>query len=442
MSVESRLENMQDLVGLCKRRGFIFQSSEIYGGIGGFWDYGPLGTEMKNDLKKRWWNSMTSREDVVGIDSAIFMHPEVWKASGHVDTFSDPMVDCKNCKSRFRADKIDITRPCNTCGKSGTFTEAREFNLMFDTRIGPVEESAAKAYLRPETAQGIFVNFLNVQQTMRKKIPFGIAQIGKAFRNEITPGHFIFRQREFEQMEMQFFVRPGAQKEAMEMWRELRFNWHLENGIRKESLRFHPHGEKELAHYADAADDIEFKFPMGWDEMEGIHSRTDFDLMRHQEYSKKSLQYLDIENGNEKYIPYVIETSVGVDRCLLSLLCDAYVVENKGDKENERTVLKLSPLVAPVKVACLPLVKKDSIMAPAMKLFADLQNKFRTDFDSAGSIGKRYRRQDEIGTPFCLTYDFDTLTDQCVTLRHRDSMVQERIALDKVVQYLNEKLSQ
>ncbi len=435
---ESNLKSMSDLVSLSKRRGFIFQSSEVYGGLQSCWDYGPLGVELKNNLKERWWKAMTFRDDVVGVDASIFMHPTVWKASGHVDGFNDPMIDCKNCKERYREDKIDPSQPCQKCGAKDSFTEARDFNLMFNTQMGPVEDDKSKVYLRPETAQGIFVNFLNVQTTMRKKLPFGIAQIGKAFRNEISPGNFIFRTREFEQMEMQYFLKPGTQKEAMEQWKEIRWNWHLENGLRPDKLRWHPHEGNELAHYADAATDIEYEFPHGFDEMEGIHSRTDFDLKQHQEFSGKKLEYLDTQDNNKKYIPYVVETSVGCDRCLLALMSDAYRLEFEGDKEKERTVLKFDPKLAPIKVAVLPLMKK--LEEPAKKLFAEVQKHYRAEYDLAGSIGKRYRRQDEIGTPFCLTVDFDTLEDQAVTVRDRDSMSQERISLDNVVNYLNDKL--
>jgi glycyl-tRNA synthetase len=429
---------MADLVSLSKRRGFIFQSSEIYGGLQSCWDYGPLGVELKNNLKERWWKSMTYRDDVVGIDASIFMHPTVWKASGHIDGFNDPMIDCKNCKERYREDKIDATKPCQKCGSKDSFTEARDFNLMFNTQMGPVDDESSKVYLRPETAQGIFVNFLNVQSTMRKKLPFGIAQIGKAFRNEISPGNFIFRTREFEQMEMQYFLKPGTQKDAMEAWRETRWQWHLDNGLRPEKLRWHPHGEGELAHYADAATDIEYEFPHGFDEMEGIHSRTDFDLKQHQEFSGKKLEYLDAADNNKKYLPYVVETSVGCDRCLLAIMADAYRLENEGDKEIERTVMKFDPKLAPIKVAVLPLTKK--LEEPARKLFKDIQKHYRCEYDLAGSIGKRYRRQDEIGTPFCVTIDFDTLEDNAVTIRDRDSMAQERIPLENVINYLNDKL--
>lgn len=437
---ESNLKSMADLVSLSKRRGFLFQSSEIYGGLSSCWDYGPLGVELKNNVKNRWWQSMTFREDVEGIDASIFMHPTTWKASGHVDGFNDPMVDCKACKSRFRADQIDITKPCTNCKAEGQFTEPRDFNLMFKTQMGPVEDPSAMVYLRPETAQGIFVNFLNVQGTMRKKLPFGIAQIGKAFRNEISPGNFIFRMREFEQMEMQYFVKPGSQKEWMEQWQELRYNWHISNGLRAEKLRWHPHGEGELAHYADAATDIEYEFPIGWGEMEGIHSRTDFDLAQHQKFSGKKLEYVDQMDGNKKYIPYVIETSVGCDRAVLALLCDAYRVENEGDKDNERIVMKFHPRVAPVKAAVMPLMKKEDLEGPARKLFEELQQNYKMEYDTSGSIGKRYRRQDEIGTPFCITIDYDTLTDQAVTIRDRDAMTQERVALSNVKKFLQDKM--
>ncbi len=436
---EQNLSNMADLVSLCKRRGFIFQSSEIYGGLGSCWDYGPLGIELKNNIKSSWWRSMTFREDVEGVDASILMHPTTWKASGHIDNFTDPLVDCKSCKSRFRADQIDLKAACPSCGEKDSFTEPREFNLMFQTYMGPVQDSAAVVYLRPETAQGIFVNFLNVQSTMRKKLPFGIAQIGKAFRNEITPGNFIFRTREFEQMEMQYFVKPGTQKEFMEQWKEIRYKWHINNGLRPEKLRFHPHGEGELAHYADAALDIEYEFPIGWGEMEGVHSRTDFDLKQHQEHSGKNLQYVDQLDGNKKYLPYVIETSVGCDRSLLAILCDAYRVENKGEKE-ERVVMKFKPSLAPIKVAVLPLVKKEVLDTPARKLLEDLQQDYKCEYDVAGSIGKRYRRQDEIGTPYCITFDFDSLEDNAVTIRDRDSMKQERVALDKVKEYLKTRI--
>jgi glycyl-tRNA synthetase len=436
---ESNLKNMSDLSSLCKRRGFLFQSSEIYGGVGGCWDYGPYGVELKNNIKQSWWKEMTLREDVVGIDSSILMHPKVWEASGHVEGFSDPLVDCKNCKERYRADNIDLQRPCPKCGAKDSFTDIRQFNLMFQTQLGAMEDSSSTIYLRPETAQGIFVNFLNVQATMRKKLPFGMAQIGKAFRNEITPGHFIFRTREFEQMEMQYFVEPGSQGQFMEQWRELRWNWHIKNGIRQDKMRWAPHGPDALAHYADDATDIEYEFPMGWGEMEGIHSRTNFDLSAHEKVSGKSLHYTDQAAGNKKVIPFVIETSVGCDRALLAVLCDAYRVENEGDKE-QRTVLKLDVKLAPIKVAVTPLLKKPALEEVARKLFRDIGQHYKAEYDLAGSIGKRYRRQDEIGTPFCITVDFDTLEDGQVTIRDRDTMKQQRVALDQVLSFLNNNL--
>ena len=422
-----KLDNMQDLVSLCKRRGFIFQSSEIYGGLGSCWDYGPLGIELKLNVKDSWWRAMTYREDVEGVDASILMHPTVWKASGHVDGFSDPLVDCKECKARFRADKIDLDAPCPSCKAKDSFTEPRDFNLMFETTMGPVKDSGSTVYLRPETAQGIFTNFLNVQSTMRKKLPFGIAQIGKAFRNEITPGNFIFRTREFEQMEMQYFIKPGSQDEAMEKWKEIRFQWHVDQGLDPKKLRWHDHGS-ELAHYADAAFDIEYEFPIGWDEMEGIHSRTDFDLGKHAEFSGKNLNYVDQADGNKKYIPYVLETSVGCDRHILALLCDAYRVENPGTKE-ERVVMGFKPQMAPIKVAVMPLMKKPELTKVAEEILASLQKKYKCEYDVAGSIGKRYRRQDEIGTPLCITVDYDSLEDASVTIRDRDTMAQERIKI-------------
>jgi glycyl-tRNA synthetase len=437
---ERNIESMAELVSLCKRRGFIFQSSEIYGGLGSCWDYGPLGVELKNTLKQKWWKSMTYREDIEGIDASILMHPQVWKASGHIDNFSDPLVDCKSCNTRFRADQIDLEKACTNCGSKDTFTEPREFNLMFQTFMGPVQDTASVVYMRPETAQGIFVNFLNVQSSMRKKLPFGIAQIGKAFRNEITPGNFIFRTREFEQMEMQYFVKPGTQKDFMQEWKETRYQWHIDNGLRPEKLRFHPHGENELAHYADDALDVEYEFPMGWGEMEGVHSRTDFDLKQHEDFSKKNLHYVDQADGNKKYIPYVIETSVGCDRALLAILCDAYRMENAGEK-NERVVMKFKPELAPIKIAVMPLMKKPELEEVARAMLKVLQKDYKAEYDTSGSIGKRYRRQDEIGTPFCITVDYDSLEDKAVTIRDRDSMEQERIAIDKVHSYLKEKFN-
>jgi len=428
------LKDMSDLVSLCKRRGFVFPSSEVYGGINACWDYGPLGIELKRNVKERWWRAMTDREDVEGLDAAILMHPRVWEASGHVAGFVDPLVDCKKCKSRFRADKIDpqavVEKKCPEC--KGELTDPRQFNLMFKTFMGPLEDSASVIYLRPETAQGIYVNFLNVQQSSRQKIPFGISQIGKAFRNEITPGNFIFRTREFEQMEMQFFVKPGTDMDWFEKWKQIRIQWHLDNGIRKSKLRFHAHGPGELAHYAKAAFDIEYEFPFGWQELEGIHNRSDFDLGRHQEYSGKKLEYFD-EEAKERYIPYIVETSAGCDRTLLVALADAYRFDG------ERTWLSFHPVLAPYKVAVFPLMKKPDLVQYSDKVFSDLRKKFRATTDDAGSIGKRYRRQDEIGTPFGVTIDYDTLTNNTVTIRHRDSMVQERISVENLERYIQDQ---
>jgi glycyl-tRNA synthetase len=438
------LKDLSTLVSLCKRRGFIFQSSEIYGGITSCWDFGPLGVELKNNLKTLWWQAMTRRQDIVGLDASILMAPQVWKASGHIDGFSDPLVDCKKCRSRFRADQIEnysAKSRCPNCG--GELGELRQFNLMFKTFMGPVEETAAVVYLRPETAQGIYVNFENVATSMRKKIPFGIAQIGKAFRNEITPGNFIFRTREFEQMEMQYFVKPGTDEDFMEKWKEVRKEFYLGMGLRKENLKFHRHTDKELAHYAKSAFDIQYNFPIGWQEIEGIHNRTDFDLGNHQKLSGKNLMYFD-EAAKEKYIPYVIETSAGCDRNCLTLLCDAYREEDVGKGEGEddvRVVLGLHPSIAPVKAAILPLSKKESLQTVSENLFKDLSKDWYVQHDEAGSIGKRYRRQDEVGTPLCVTVDFQTLEDQQVTVRHRDTMKQDRIALAQLKTYVREKLS-
>lgn len=430
------LKDMQDLVSLCKQRGFVFPSSEVYGGINACWDYGPLGIELKLNIKNRWWRAMTDREDIEGVDAAILMHPRVWEASGHVEGFSDPLVDCRRCKARYRADKIAETPICPKGEKKGTpcdLTEPRNFNLMFKTFMGPLEDSASIVYLRPETAQGIYVNFLNVQQSARQKLPFGIAQIGKAFRNEITPGNFIFRTREFEQMEMQYFVKPGTDEDWFEKWKAMRIQWHLDNGIRKEKLRFHAHGPGELAHYAKAAFDIEYEFPFGWQELEGIHNRSDFDLGRHQEYSGKKLEYFD-EAAKERYVPYIVETSAGCDRTLLVTLVDAY--RNDG----ERVWLSLHPELSPYKVAIFPLMKKPELTEYADKIHQDVRKKFRTTTDEAGSIGKRYRRQDEIGTPFGVTIDYDTISNHTVTVRHRDSMAQERIEAGRLVHYLEDQI--
>jgi glycyl-tRNA synthetase len=432
---------MDKLVSLAKRRGYIFQSSEIYGGTGSVWDYGPLGVELKRNVKDRWWSSMVhQRDDIEGLDAAILMHPRVWEASGHVENFTDPLVECTNCHRRYRADLPEVEGgQCPSCGTRDAFTEARLFNLMFKTFMGPVEDSSAAVYLRPETAQGIYVNFLNVQGTARQKVPFGIAQIGKAFRNEITPGNFIFRTREFEQAEMQFFVKPGEDEAWFDRWMDTRMEWHRDLGIRPEKLRFHEHGPDELAHYAKKAFDVEYEFPFGWKEFEGIHNRTDYDLSRHEEFSGKRLQYID-PGSNERFIPYIVETSMGVDRVMLVLLADAYREE---DVEGEaRVVLGLHPAVAPIKAAVFPLVKKDGMPELAEKLNAGLRAAAIPSFlDAAGSIGRRYRRQDEAGTPWCLTIDGQTNEDGSVTIRDRDSLEQVRVATDKVTDWLSERLS-
>lgn len=434
-----KLTDMATLVSLSKRRGFVFQSSEIYGGLGSCWDYGPLGSQMKLNVKKAWWNAMTRRADMVGIDASILMAPMVWKASGHVDGFSDPLVDCKKCGTRFRSDNTESylkDKKCPNCGAK-ELTEPRQFNLMFKTHMGPVEDDGSKVYLRPETAQGIFVNFENCQTTSRKKIPFGIAQIGKSFRNEITPGNFIFRTREFEQMEMQYFVKPGSDPDWFNTWKKTRWDFYLKLGIKESNLRFHPHGADELAHYARAAEDVQYQFPIGWQELEGIHNRGDFDLTQHMKFSGKSLEYFD-EAAKEKYIPFVIETAVGCDRLFLALLCDAYREEVTKDEKGEdvRVVLGLHPEIAPIKACVLPLSKKEELTSVAERIRNELSADFQTAYDESASIGKRYRRQDEIGTPFCITVDFETASDKAVTVRHRDKMTQERVPMAGLNSYI------
>jgi len=430
----SNSDLMEKLVSLCKRRGFVFQSSEVYGGLGSVWDYGPLGVELKRNVKDRWWRHMvTGRADIEGLDAGILMHPEVWIASGHVEGFTDPLVECKNCHRRFRADEVEDQ--CPSCGMKEQFTPPRMFNLMFRTFMGPVEEEAAQIYLRPETAQGIYINFLNVLNSSRQKIPFGIAQIGKAFRNEITPGNFIFRTREFEQMEMQFFVKPGTDKKWFDYWRGERLDWVKSLGIRPERLRLEQHTREELAHYAYDAYDIQYEFPFGWQEFEGIHNRTDFDLSAHQARSGKKLEYFE-QASNERYIPYIIETSGGVDRLMLVILADAYREE---EVEGEtRVLLKLQPQLAPIKAAVFPLVKKDGMPEVAQRIFDDLRGRYPVFYDASGSIGRRYRRQDEAGTPFCITIDGQTLEDDTVTVRDRDTLQQERVATGKLVEHLAE----
>src|SRR5262252_5695578 len=432
MPVTTTPDVLEKLVSLCKRRGFIFQSSEIYGGTGSVWDYGPLGVELKKNLKDRWWHAMVRvRDDIEGLDAAILMHPRVWEASGHVAGFTDPLIDCKNCKRRFRADDPAIKgtpgtpeAQCPVCGSKGTLSEPRLFNLMFKTFMGPVEESAAIVYLRPETAQGIYVNYLNVLNSSRQRIPFGIAQIGKAFRNEITPGNFIFRTREFEQMEMQFFVKPGADQEWFDFWKAQRMAWVQSLGLKPEKLRFHQHGADELAHYAKDAYDIQYEFPFGWQEFEGIHNRTDFDLTRHQQSSGKKLEYVDTAT-NERFIPYIIETSAGADRTTLVVMVDAYVEEEvEGEK---RVVMRFHPALAPLKAAVFPLVNKDGMPELARRIYDGLRRQFNVFYDDGGSIGRRYRRQDEAGTPFGITIDGQSTQDQTVTVRDRDTLLQDRI---------------
>jgi glycyl-tRNA synthetase len=445
----SRPDVMDKLVSLCKRHGFIFQSSEIYGGTGSVWDYGPLGVELKRNIKDHWWRAMVrSRDDIEGLDAAILMHPRVWEASGHVAGFTDPLVDCKTCKGRFRADALaDARCPQKPSKRPGEWeacelTAPRQFNLMFKTFMGPVEESASVVYLRPETAQGIYVNFLNVQQSTRQKVPFGIAQIGKAFRNEITPGNFIFRTREFEQMEMQFFVEPGTDMEWFERWKAERMTWHLSLGLDAERLRYHQHTKEELAHYARAAYDVQFDFggTLGFQEIEGVHNRGDFDLMRHQEFSGKKLEYFD-QPANRRYVPYVIETSVGADRVTLAVLVNSYREETVDGETEGRTVLGLHPSLAPIKAGVFPLVKKDGMPEFATALASDLRARFPVFYDESGSIGRRYRRQDEVGTPFCITVDGQTAADQTVTIRERDTLKQERIAAVAAGDYILERIS-
>ena len=436
--------SIDTIVNLCKRRGMIFQSSEIYGGLRSAWDWGPLGAELKRNVKDQWWKAMVhSRDDVVGLDAAILMSPKVWEASGHVETFTDPLVECTNCHKRFRADQIDMSRNCPACGREPAWTEPREFHLMFKTHMGPVEDSAHAVYLRPETAQGMFVDFATIQASSRKKIPFGIAQQGRSFRNEITPGNFVFRTREFEQMEMEFFCKPGTDDEWHEYWLNERMSWFLGLGMTKERLRLREHEADELSHYAKCTYDIEYDFPeMGWSEIEGIANRTDFDLKAHSTHSGQDLSYFDSET-DERYVPYVIEPAVGVERTVLSFLIDAYTEEEAptaDGKVDKRTVLKLDHRLAPFKVAVLPLSKHADLVPVADKVAADLRNYFVTDMDITQAIGRRYRRQDEVGTPYCVTVDFDSLEDQAVTVRDRDSMQQDRISLDKLVDYLRGKL--
>lgn len=492
---QKKNDTIEKIVSLAKRKGFVFQSSEIYGGLNGCWDYGPLGVELLKNIKEEWWRFMTYREDIEGIDAAILMHPKVWEASGHVENFTDPMVDCKQCKARFRLDTLaeqiadkkkekiykeltdslkddqtlseklskihsddsltlnerfgamledkDLTSAllaklnCPQCGNAGTFTAARQFNLMFKTFIGPLEDSSAVVYLRPETAQGIYVNFLNVQGASRQKLPFGIAQIGKAFRNEINTKNFLFRTREFEQMEMQYFVKPEDDKKFYDYWKQKRLEWYKTLGMTPEKLRYHDHPKDKLAHYAKEATDIEYEFPFGWGEIEGIHNRTNFDLTRHEQFSGKSQKYFD-EETKEKFIPFIIETSAGASRSFMAFLVDAYYEETV--KDELRSVLRFHPRLAPIKAAILPLVNKDGMPEVARKIEAELRPFLRVFYDDKGAVGRRYRRMDEVGTPFAITVDTQTLEDQTVTIRERDSMEQIRISIDKVLHYLLDKL--
>ncbi len=427
---------MDKIVSLCRRRGYIFPSSEIYGGLSSCWDYGPLGVELKRNIKEAWWRAVVrARDDVVGLDCSILMHPRVWAASGHLEGFADPMVECKNCHLRYRSDELEADK-CPAC--SGELSEPRMFNLMFKTFMGPVEEEASVVYLRPETAQGIFVNFQNVLNTTRKRLPFGIAQMGKSFRNEITTGNFIFRSREFEQMEIEFFVKPGTDEQWYHHWLEERLSWYLNLGIKKESLRLREHAKDELAHYARACSDIEFLFPMGWSELEGIANRGDFDLAQHEKYSGKSLTYFDDE-AKEHYLPCVIEPSAGVDRSALAFLCNAYAEEVVEGET--RVLLRLHPALAPYQVSVLPLSRKELLVKVAKEVHTDLRSCWSVDYDDTQSIGRRYRRQDEIGTPYCVTVDFQSLEDKRVTIRERDSMNQIRIPIAELRKTLQAKLA-
>jgi len=427
--------SMEKLVSLCQRRGFIFPSSEIYGGLSSCWDYGPVGVELKRNVKEAWWRSVVQeRDDMVGLDTSILMHPQVWEASEHLTQFSDPLVECKSCHLRWRADELQNDK-CPSCG--GELTESRMFNLMFKTFMGPVEEEANVVYLRPETAQGIFVNFQNVVNTSRKRLPFGIAQIGKSFRNEITTGNFIFRSREFEQMEIEFFVKPGTDEKWFDYWLEERFNWYTKLGIKKENLRRREHSKGELAHYAKKCYDIDYQFPMGWAELEGVANRGDFDLKQHMNHSGKSLTYLD-EETKEHIIPYVIEPSAGVDRSVLAVLCDAY--DEEPDKDEIRVLFHFHPDIAPVKVAVLPLSRKEPLVQLSKQVHADLRPCWMVQYDDTQSIGRRYRRQDELGTPFCVTVDFQSLEDNQATIRERDTMNQIRIPIPALRDTLQAKL--
>ncbi len=426
------------VVNLCKRRGVVFPSAEIYGGFRSTYDYGPVGVLLLRNVKDAWWRSMVQlRDDVVGLDAAILSPPAIWEASGHLQNFTDPLVDCKQCHERFRLDKLDDPNVCPSCGAKGSFTEARQFNLMFKTHAGPVEDSAAEVYLRPETAQGMFVNFKAVLETSRKKPPFGIAQIGKSFRNEITPGNFVFRTREFEQMEMEFFVPPAEATQWYEYWCQERYRWYVELGMPESSLRLRAHDPDELSHYSSGTSDVEFLFPWGWDELEGIANRGDYDLTQHASHSGEKLEYFDQGTG-ERYVPHVIEPAAGATRTTMAFLMAAY--DEEPVKEETRTVLRLHPRLAPYKVAVLPLSKNEQLSPKAREVLGLVQPHFMTDFDQTQAIGRRYRRQDEIGTPLCVTIDFDSLDDDAVTVRERDSMAQDRVPIAELVPHLHDKL--
>ena len=439
----AKQDQMDRVVNLAKRRGLVFPSSEIYGGFRSTWDYGPLGVLLKRNVKDAWWRSMVQmRDDVVGLDAAILMAPKVWEASGHIATFTDPLVDCRNCKERFRADQLPDSGACPNCGAKDSFTEARQFNLMFKTFVGPVEDDASVAYLRPETAQGIFVNFSNVQTTTRKKPPFGIAQVGKSFRNEITPGNFVYRTREFEQMEMEYFVPPEEGAKWFEYWCQERLGWYVDLGIPADQLRLRAHETEELSHYSAGTADVEFMYPWGWGELEGIANRTDYDLTQHGKFSGQDLSYFDQEN-DRRYIPHVIEPAAGADRATLAFLLAAYDEEEVPDAKggtDKRTLLRLDPRLAPIKVAVLPLSKNEQLVPLAGEIADSLRRHFMIDVDVAGSIGKRYRRQDEVGTPLCVTIDFDSLEDRAVTVRDRDTMTQERIPIPELLPMLHERV--
>lgn len=432
-------ELFDQVVNLCKRRGFVFPSAEIYGGFRSTYDYGPVGVLLLRNVKDAWWRAMVqSRTDVVGLDAAILSPSAIWEASGHLKNFTDPLVDCRNCNERYRLDQLEDADLCPNCGKKGTFTEARQFNLMFKTHAGPIEGDANTAYLRPETAQGMFINFKNVLDSSRKKPPFGIAQVGKSFRNEITPGNFIFRTREFEQMELEFFVAPNEAGQWFDYWCKERFQWYIDLGIPEDKLRLRPHDEDELSHYSAGTSDVEFLYPWGWGELEGIANRTDYDLKQHGEHSGQRLEYFD-QATNERYVPYVIEPAAGATRTMMAFLLAAY--DEEEVRGETRTVLRLHHRLAPYKVAVLPLSRKDELIPVAKEVLDLLQPQWMCDYDETQSIGRRYRRQDELGTPYCVTIDFESLEDRAVTVRERDAMTQDRVSIEQLGAYLRDRLT-